>query len=277
MRPRGSNIQDLTQESIERGLRGTFGRPLRWFDSIGSTNDEATAWALEGAPHGALVATDHQTAGRGRRGRGWFSEPGTAVQLSLIVRPRRPLNVMGLLTTAVGLACVEALEIAASIDARLKWPNDVVIGGRKLAGILVESHVAGPTLEFAVIGVGLNVRPPRGELPPDVAARATNVYAEIEAAGGTPGPGRVEILGWLLDAFERIYQHLGSGEGAAGIVERATKKSLVLGKEVTVTLSDGRTIEGTARRLLPSGALEIETGGEFRAVHAGEITRLRDA
>ena len=197
--------------------------------------------------------------------------------MSLIVRPRMPLNVMGLLTTAVGLACVEALEVAAALDARLKWPNDVVVRGRKLAGILVESHVTGPTLEFAVIGMGLNVSAPSGEVPPEVAARATNVHDEIAAAGGDGRPSRVELLGWFLDSFERLYPRLGSGDGAEAIVERATKKSVVLGNAVTVTLVDGDTIDGVARRLLPSGALEVESDGRFVAVHAGEITSLRDA
>lgn len=256
-------------------MRGAFGRPLRFFEEIGSTNTEATKWATEGAPEGALVVADHQSAGRGRWGRNWFSEPGSALQMSLIVRPRSPVDVMGLLTTAVGVACAEAIEIAAGVRPRLKWPNDVTVEERKLAGILVESHVTGPTLDFAVIGIGVNVRPPVQDVPPEVAARATNVYDEITTAGSDKKPTRVELLGWILDSFERIYPRLGSGAGATEILERASKRSDVLGRSVAVTLPDGRSVEGVARRLLPSGALEIEAGEDHVAVRAGEITRLR--
>lgn len=272
---RGRIIEDLSEERIARGLRGAFGRPLKFFPEIGSTNTEATDWAQRGAPGGALVVTDHQTAGRGRHGRSWFSEPGVALQFSLVVRPRKPLNVMGLLTTAVGVACAEGIEIAARISPRLKWPNDVTVDGRKLAGILVESHVTGPTLEFAVIGVGVNVERPAGDVPTEVRARATNVYDEIEAAGGAERPDRVDLLGWILDAFERLYPQLGDGPGAAEIVARATRRSDVLGRAVEVGLADGGVVQGVARRLLPNGALEVEVAGEHVAIHAGEIARLR--
>lgn len=274
---RGPAIDDLNEESVSRGLRGAFGRPLEVFDEIGSTNSEALEWAAQGAPEGALVVTDHQTAGRGRSGRSWWSEPGTAFQLSLIVRPRKPLDVMGLLTTAVGLACAEGIEIASGVRALLKWPNDVTARGRKLAGILVESRVTGPTLDFAVIGLGLNVRRGSSALPPELAPRVTSVYEEIDAYETGKRPTRVELLGWVLDSFERIYPRVGTGEGAAEIVERATKRSDVLGKQVTVKLAGGDAIEGIARRLLPSGALEVETAGRFRALHVGEIVQLRSA
>jgi BirA family transcriptional regulator, biotin operon repressor / biotin---[acetyl-CoA-carboxylase] ligase len=267
-----SAIDDLTEELVVRGMRGAFGTPVRVFDEIGSTNSEAMRWANEGAPEGALVVTNHQTAGRGRRGRSWWSEPGTALQFSLVIRPRRQLDVMGLLTTAVGLACVEGVEIAAGVRADLKWPNDVTVSGRKLAGILVESRVTGGMLDFAIIGIGINVYPSPGA-PADVATRATSVYE----AASEKEPNRVEVLGWVLDAFERIYPLLGTGEGAAAIVERATNRSDVLGNRVTVKIADGDVLEGVARRLLPSGALEVEIAGEFRAVHAGEIVQLRPA
>ena len=204
-----------------------------------------------------------------------MSEPGSALQMSLVIRPRAPVDVMGLLTTAVGVACAEAIEIAAGFSPRLKWPNDVTVNGRKLAGILVESHVTGPTLDFAVIGVGLNVHPLRASEATALSGRLTSVYEEIAVAGSGKEPTRVELLGWILDAFERLYPHLGSGAGAEQIIERATKRSDVLGKDIEVALPDGGSIEGVARRLLPSGALEVETATEHIALRAGEITRLR--
>lgn len=270
-------IEDLTEEIVVRNLRGAFGRPVEVFDEIGSTNTEVMRWAEDGAPEGALAVTDHQTAGRGRSGRTWWSEPSTALQLSLLVRPRRPLDVMGLLTTAVGLAVAEAVEIAAGIRPLLKWPNDVTIDGRKLAGILVESRVTGPTLDYAVVGIGLNVRPGARAMPAELAQRVTTVYDEIERLQTGKRPSRAELLGWVLDAFERVYPLVGTGAGAADIVARAGKKSDVLGKRVNVKLAGDELLEGVARRLLPSGALEIESDGAFRALHAGEIVQLRPA
>jgi BirA family biotin operon repressor/biotin-[acetyl-CoA-carboxylase] ligase len=269
-------IEDLTEELVARNLRGAFGHPARVVDEIGSTNTEAVEWADRGAPEGALVVTDHQTAGRGRSGRTWWSAPGTALQFSLLVRPRLPLDVTGLLTTAVGLACAEGVEIASGVRPLLKWPNDITVAGRKLAGILVESRVTGPTLDYAVIGIGLNVRTGTG-MPSELAATVTSVYDEIDAHGTGKEPSRAELLGWILDAFERIYPLVGTGEGAAQIVGRASAKSAVLGQRVSVKLPSEAPLDGVARRLLPSGALEVESDGVFRSLHAGEIVKLRPA
>ncbi|MFN2594513.1 MAG: biotin--[acetyl-CoA-carboxylase] ligase [Actinomycetota bacterium] len=267
---------DLSPDSISRFIRGRFGTPVRYFEEIGSTNDEAMRWAtMEQAPEGAVVVTDHQVAGRGRWGRTWFSEPGTAIQFSLILRPRLPVDVLGLLTTALGLACAEGVEIAAGVRCWLKWPNDVVIADRKLAGILVESRVTGHLMDVAVAGMGINVRRPVSEVPPELSARATDVDQEIAAAKSDKHPERAEILGWVLDAFERLYVRLGSGEGAADLIDRATARSQVIGRDVTVRVADGSTFEGKAERLLPSGALEVQVNGEHRAVHVGEVAQVR--
>lgn len=269
---------DLRPESIERWVRASFGSPVRFFDEISSTNDEAMRWAtIEAAPQGAIVVTDHQVTGRGRWGRTWFSEPKTAIQFSLVLRPRMPVDVLGLLTTALGLACAEGVEIAAGIKCSLKWPNDVVANGKKLAGILVESRVTGHMMDIAIAGMGVNVHPPTGDVPDDVARRATSVLAEARAAGGGKEPSRAEILGWILDSFERIYTRVGTGEGAAELIERATTRSEVLGRDVVVRVADGSTFEGRAERILPSGALEVAVDGRHRAVHVGEVEQVRTA
>ena len=269
---------DLSAASVQRWRRGRFGEPVRAFESIGSTNDEALRWAtVEGAPEGAVVVTDHQTAGRGRHSRTWFSEPGAALQFSLILRPRLPLNTMGLLTTALGLACAEGIQIAAQLDCSLKWPNDVTIGGRKVAGILVESRVTGATMDVAIAGIGINVRTPTAGLPSDIVPRATTIEDVVRERHLESVPERGELLGWVLDAFERLYPRVGNGEGAAEIVERATKSSEVIGNRVIVRAANGSSFEGVATRLLPSGALEVEVNGEHRAVQAGEIEQLRHA
>ena len=149
--------------------------------------------------------------------------------------------------------------------------------GRKVAGILVESRVTGATMDVAIAGIGINVRTPTAGLPSDIVQRATTIEDVIRERHLERVPERGALLGWVLDAFERLYPRVGNGEGAAEIVERATKSSEVIGNRVIVRAASGSSFEGVATRLLPSGALEVEVNGEHRAVQAGEIEQLRHA
>lgn len=270
-------MSELSEEAILAELKGSFGRPLRYFDEIGSTNVEATRWAASGAPEGALVATNHQTAGRGRHSRGWFSEPGAALQLSVVLRPRLQIAAAGLLTTAVGVACVEAVRALSSVPALLKWPNDVVVDDRKLAGILVESQVAGDALDHAVVGIGINVRAFRGDVPDEVVARATNLEDEVRRSGGDAAPTRPALLAAIAESLESVYRSIEDPDGRDDVVARATRWSAVLGRRVVVSRSDEEIVQGVARRILPTGGLEVETDSGPVELTVGEITRLRDA
>ncbi|HEX2049863.1 MAG TPA: biotin--[acetyl-CoA-carboxylase] ligase [Actinomycetota bacterium] len=265
---------DLSAAEIETALRGSLGRPLRLFDVVGSTNDVALDWARAGAPHGALVVADHQSAGRGRRGRAWLSEPGRALQASLVLRPPVPPPDAALLTTLLGVACAGALAGAAELDAAIEWPNDVTVGGRKVAGILVESRTGGDGL-VAVAGVGINVDWPSGALPREIASRATSVAAERARAGLGPPPTRPVLLAALLHEIERLLPSLAAADGRAALVARASERSTLLGRRVRVRLASGAALDGVARRLLPSGALEIATDDGPVAVDAGEVERAR--
>ncbi|HEX3327036.1 MAG TPA: biotin--[acetyl-CoA-carboxylase] ligase [Actinomycetota bacterium] len=263
---------DLNKYVIELALRGRFGRPFKYLDEVGSTNAEALEWSREGAPHGAMVVTDHQTEGRGRHGRAWFSQPGTALQLSLILRPVVPLDVFGLISTALGLACAEAIEELTQLPVTLKWPNDVTVEGRKLAGILVETRVGGHQVDVAVAGIGINVSPPE-DWPPGVAA--TTIGGELSRVGRDPVVDRAELLAGLLERIESVYVSVETGRGAADVLRRATQRSAILGDEVVVSRPDGTTVTGVATRLLPSGALEVHTGGSYLSLQVGEIEHLR--
>ncbi|MBA3348995.1 MAG: biotin--[acetyl-CoA-carboxylase] ligase, partial [Actinobacteria bacterium] len=151
---------DLSAEAIEAVVGGSLGRPARWFDAIGSTNDEAWAWARDGAPEGALVVADHQTQGRGRWDRAWVDRAGSSLMFSVVLHPHGAIEAVSLLTTAAGLACAEAVEAVSGLRTGLKWPNDVTLGGKKLAGLLVESATLGGRVETAVVGCGVNVHTP---------------------------------------------------------------------------------------------------------------------
>jgi BirA family biotin operon repressor/biotin-[acetyl-CoA-carboxylase] ligase len=265
---------DLNKYVIELALRGRFGRPFKYFDEVGSTNTEALEWSREGAPHGAIVVTDHQDQGRGRRGRAWFSEPGTALQFSLILRPVIPLDVFGLVSTALGLASAEAIEALTGLPAALKWPNDVTIETRKLAGILVESRVTGHQVDVAVAGIGINVSPQEA-FPPGAAA--TSIAAELTRAGRDPGIDRAQLLAAVLERIETVYGLVETGRGAVELLRRASERSDVLGQEVVVQRVDGTRVQGIATRLLPSGALEVASGSVHIPIQVGEIEHLRAA
>jgi BirA family biotin operon repressor/biotin-[acetyl-CoA-carboxylase] ligase len=271
--PRGVPV-DLNKYVIELALQGRFGRPFKYFDALGSTNTEALEWSREGAPHGAIVVTDHQDQGRGRRGRSWFSEPGTALQFSLILRPVIPLDVFGLVSTALGLACAEAIEAVAGLSPMLKWPNDVTIERRKVAGILVESRVSGHHVDVAVAGIGINVSP-LTSLPSDIPA--TSIGAELARASRDPSIDRAQLLAEVLQRIENVYSLVETGKGAAELLDKASERSEVLGEEVVVHRVDGTSVQGIATRLLPSGALEVASGGEHIPVQVGEIEHLRAA
>lgn len=270
----GSIEDDLSSSAVRAALGSA--RPLRLLATTGSTNADALEWGGAGARHGSVVVTDHQTAGRGRRRRAWQSEPGRALQLSLILRPGLPPGRLSLLTTGVGVAVAEAIEDLCDIPTRTKWPNDVNCGGRKLAGILVETLVDYGLVCLAVVGVGINVAWSCAEVPGGLAARATSVDCELERVNRRRRAGRASILAAVVDRIEGCYEGaIVTTSGGARLLAQASERSETLGREVRVSLSTGERVEGIATRLLPNGALELRAGQGVRCVDAGEVEHLR--
>ena len=265
----------LSADSVAAALTGSFGAPCKVFDRIGSTNDEALSWALDGAPEGALVVTEHQTSGRGRRGRVWFDAPGSSLLFSLVLRPEMRFERLGLLSLALGNACADAVESVAGVPAKTKWPNDVVIGDRKIAGILVETKLIGSDVDVAIAGIGLNYDWTGGEIPREIERGATTLVAEASAAGMDVAPAREELLAAILRSLEDLYPLVRTSTDE--LLRRAEQRSAVLGGHVTIRFADGDLLHGRATRLLSDGALEIETDEGVRSVHVGEIEQLRPA
>lgn len=268
---------DFSVEAIEGCLAGAFGRSLRYFDSIGSTNTEAMEWALAGAPHGALVTTDHQTEGRGRWGRSWFSKPGALLQMSLILRPHILLGSHGLLTAGLGVATAAALEQTTGLPTKIKWPNDVTVGGKKIVGMLVETAVEEGRISVAVCGIGINVLLTRADLPDEIRDRASSIALEMEGRGLGVPPSRADLLCRLLEELEQLYPDIEEPGRAGRVIEAATRRSDVLGKDVVVRLADGSQVAGTAQRLDDSGALVLEQHTGAVVLEVGEIAQLREA
>jgi len=225
--------------------------------TVGSTNDLALAWARAGAPHGAIVTAEAQTAGRGRHGRAWASPPGRSIYLSIVLRLGAGVPVPPL-TLAVGVGVCDAVRAEGVAAAALKWPNDVLVPGaggwRKLAGVLCES-----TGEAVVVGIGVNVNGDAADLPPEVAARAATIG---------------DVLGrWVdRDAFlERLLAELApwiERYQAAGVAAIAPAWEARMAPALVVRTD---RVTGIARGLDRDGALVVEADGARHRVLAGEV------
>lgn len=248
---------------------GTWWRDVVVTARTTSTNADLAALAHDGAPEGTLVTTDHQTAGRGRLDRRWESPAAAAITLSVLVRPDLvPDARWPWLPLLVGVAVVEAVHEVAGVEAALKWPNDVVVGDRKLAGILLE-RVQTPTGAAAVIGVGLNVTMRESERP---VPQATSLALE-----GGRTTDRSVVLRAFARTFEPLYRAWAGSEGDAstGLLESYVRRCSTLGQEVEVSLPAGSRVQGSAVAIDSTGRLVVDVDGHQQALSAGDITHLR--
>jgi BirA family transcriptional regulator, biotin operon repressor / biotin---[acetyl-CoA-carboxylase] ligase len=225
-------------------LAGTRFANVHWFETVDSTNRYLLQQAAAGKPEGLVAVADEQSAGRGRLGRSWIAPPGAALLVSVLLRPALPVDRTHLVTLAAALAAIDALPDA---QARVKWPNDVVIGDRKLAGILAEADGAGAV----VVGMGCNVRD--DWFPSELRDIATAHSIE-----------RTELLVAWLRAYDA---RLGALDG---VLADATAHSATLGRHVRVELAH-ETFEGTATALTDEGYLVVDG----RVITAGDVVHLR--
>lgn len=247
--------------------RGTTMRlDLRWYPSVSSTMDLSAEAVQSGAAEGVVFCTDEQTAGRGRRGRTWSSPSGAGLYLSMVLRPVHEASadtrVLALVTLAAGVAVREAIATATGVVAELKWPNDVMCGRRKLAGILAEGLSIGTPEQAVVLGVGVNVR--RASHSPDIDARATSIEGELGKA-----VDRATLLEELLVSLAAWYDRLRLGE--ADDILRAWRDVAPRARGARVVWH-GRT--GVTAGIDDSGALLVETDAGTERVIAGEIQWL---
>lgn len=231
--------------------RALAGRDARILSRCVSTNDIAREWARADAPHLAIVVADQQEAGRGRQGRSWLAEPGDALLASIVVRPSLETARWGLLPLLAGVAAADAIERRTSIRIDLKWPNDLLLEGRKLGGILCEADPGA----WAVIGIGINV-----SSSPEVEGTATSL-----AAAGALRLDRADLAAALLDAVDAT---LRAPDDA---MDRYLQRSVTIGARVRASTLDGAAIVGTATGLGADGALVIDGV----RVHAGDVEHLR--
>ncbi len=245
---------------------GSLGLPLYYFDEIDSTNLEARRRAEAGAPHGACLVAEHQSAGRGRLDRHWQSPKGSALLFSLILRHEINLNRIFALNNLVSLALCRALEKHGGLAPAIKWPNDVYLEGKKLAGVLTEFTSRGEMVDHAVVGVGLNVNQ-----PPSWLAGLDQPAMSLKAATGHAWR-RAELLAWFLGEMSQLYERFVANGGDEMAGEYA-QRSLILGMEVKVR--EGKTVrQGKATGFAPSGALLLEENGQTSTIHHGDVSLL---
>jgi len=256
------SLSPLSAEIVARELGshrlGPFGANTHYLAQVGSTNDVAKALANEGAPEGTLVITDEQTAGRGRMGRRWLAPPNTALLMSLLFRPALRATESNRLTMVAGLATADAIEALTDLSVQVKWPNDLLIGGAKVAGILAESGLVGDELEYAVVGIGINVN--MDEIPTDgLFYPATSLLRETNRP-----VDRVALLRELVARLNGWYRLLHWSK-----LDKAWSERMVtLGQQVTAG-----EMEGVAELVDRTGALWVrqQTGWLVRLT-AGEAT-----
>jgi BirA family biotin operon repressor/biotin-[acetyl-CoA-carboxylase] ligase len=239
-----------------------LGHTIHALGTVDSTQAEASRLAAVGAPEGTVVTASHQTAGRGRRGRQWLDAEGESLLMSVVLRPPVPPGQAPRLSLVGAVAMVDALRASAELRASIRWPNDVMVGDRKICGMLPEAVTSAPgALDHLVLGIGLNVN--QAAFPEPVRALATSVCMET---GRESDVG--EMMESVLSALDRWYTRFLAA-GIAGVREAWLERSQSIGRRARA--GDGR--EGLAVDLADDGALVLRTdGGETLRILAGDVT-----
>jgi BirA family biotin operon repressor/biotin-[acetyl-CoA-carboxylase] ligase len=253
---------DINEALAVAGSRlGPFEGRLSWHDEVPSTNDLAAAMAEHGAAEGSVVAANAQTSGRGRLGRSWASPAGAGLYVSAILRPAP--GIVPLITIAAGVAIADGVQAASGLSPRVKWPNDVYVGPRKLAGILADAGGSGRDVRHVILGFGINLL--TAAYPPDVAARATSIESELGRRCD-----RGLVLAECLAALADRYRALQRGEAATLTLAWRERAADSLGRMVEWD-ADGATRRGIAQDIDSRGALLVRVDGAIVRVISGEV------
>jgi BirA family biotin operon repressor/biotin-[acetyl-CoA-carboxylase] ligase len=256
--------ETLSVDAISRDLDTQFvARRVMHYVRVASTNDLAKQMADAGEPEGTLVIADEQTAGRGRLGRSWIAPPRSSILMSLILRPHLEARQAARVTMAVSLGACDGIRAATGLESQIKWPNDILLRGKKCGGILAESSTTGERVEYVIVGLGLNVNFTAISVD-EIPADATTLADEL----GKPVP-RVPLTQTILRAIERYYLKLCAGENlrAAWIV-----RSTTLNQRVRAKTSWGIE-EGLAEDMDDDGALLLRRAdGSLVRLIAGDVT-----
>ena len=254
------------KRELEQGLKTkTMGQTIYFYEETDTTNNRARELALEGASEGTLVVAEKQTAGRGRRGKVWESPLGTGIWMSLVLRPQIAPAEASVLTLLCGLATAEAIEAETGLSAGIKWPNDILINGKKAVGILTEMDCEMSEVHFVIPGIGINVN--TASFPPEIAEIATSLYLEC---GKTVS--RRRLVHRVLERLEEHYETFLRTGSFAAMLEDYRKHCITLGKEVHVLGREPFFAE--ALDITPEGELLVRRAdnGKEEVVFSGEVS-----
>jgi len=259
----------LTATEISHKLATRWlGSSLFCYQTVKSTNDIAADMAEQGGIEGTVITAEQQTKGRGRLGRHWYSPTGTGIYLSVLFRPRlRPDNAPGI-SIAAAVALADTLDDYLPNDVRIKWPNDILIRGRKISGILTELSAEGSRINHVIVGIGININQRAGDFPDDIKSIATSLRREVKRK-----VNRVELLQRFLKNLERQYESY--------LIHRLQKSlpklrrySSLIGHEITIRAGKSQTT-GIARDIDVDGCLILETEQGTVPIIAGEVTIVK--
>jgi BirA family transcriptional regulator, biotin operon repressor / biotin---[acetyl-CoA-carboxylase] ligase len=261
---------DLSGEEIIAGVRGSLWREVLCYKTVDSTNEAGVALCLgKESRSGTVIVADMQKKGRGRLGRRWISPPGLNIYMSIVIVPAIGPKDATLLTILSAVACTNALRERCGADVSIKWPNDLMIKGGKIGGILTETRSDPDRIAWAVIGIGINVNMDSGSFTDEISKTATSIKAET----GRPH-ARSGLIIAVLKEFERLYGLLLGG-GRTTLVEEWKQLSCTLGRHVRVTASP-RPISGFAEDIDDEGMLLVRLpSGELKRIGAGDLTVMR--
>lgn len=263
----------LSQSEVASQLHTKWlGREVRYFEEIDSTNMAAKRIAEESGGtdwHGCVVVAEKQTAGRGRRGRGWSSPPGTGLFFSILLKPPISPGNASMLTLVKGMATVRGISEVTGLKPQIKWPNDVVLNGRKVVGILTEMSAQIDYVNHIVVGTGINVS--QTEFPEEIAQTATSLKLELERGEKKVSLSRAQILGAVLQYFEQYYEVYLETEDLSALMEEYDSMLVNRGKMVRVLDPLGE-YKGTALGINDRGELLVEREDGICKVSSGEVS-----
>jgi|WetSurMetagenome_2_1015567.scaffolds.fasta_scaffold04050_4 BirA family transcriptional regulator, biotin operon repressor / biotin---[acetyl-CoA-carboxylase] ligase len=253
-----------SNEELQSGLSTQiFGKKIFIFDSIDSTNAYAKTLASTSAEEGTIVIAEYQTTGHGRLGRTWRAESGSNILFSIIIRPTIEINKVGLLPFFAAVGVALAVETITGTCCECKWPNDVLLNGKKCCGILLESSFQHNVLDYAVIGIGVNVN--QKVFDEDLKDRATSLIQEYGKKFD-----RKSVLHHILTSLELLYSEVKVGSFET-ILKEWNARTTMFGKQVTLTQA-GEQIHGRAISLSMDGGLVLATPAGQRVCYAGDVT-----
>ena len=271
VRNRGYRLHDSADILNEAEIRAVLtsrwlGQNVKFFEEIDSTNNEVRRMAEQGAPEGTLVVAENQTAGKGRRGRAWIVPAGIAIAMSIVLKPQELLPEHApQLTLVAALAVARAIEQQTGLSVQIKWPNDIVIDGKKVCGILTEMSTQIDYINHIVVGIGINVH--NEQFPEELSDRATSLYL----SSGGRRYSRAALVEAVCEQFEYFYGIFMQTQDMSGLKEVYDDCLVNRGRTVRILDPKGE-YEGVALGISPQGALEVNTADGRRLVDSGEVS-----